>query len=210
MPSSVSRPSCVLPPCAVKSSMPGRSWAWPLPATTPGASCSTSLYERDVGSVWRMSPSITCWRRALRVSTIGDSPVTVTVSCRSPTRSSVLMLAVTAAVSWMFSCRTVLKPGKRERQRVGARRQGRRCCTGHCHRSATERTFSISAELAASTVTPGSTRSRRVSHGPGNCRRVLGQAPTGAKSTARTTRVLANLCMPPPAIPAERLFRMRN
>ena len=46
------------------------------------------------------------------MSTIGDSPVTVTVSSSAPTRSSALIVAVMAAVNWMFSCLTTLKPGK--------------------------------------------------------------------------------------------------
>ena len=72
---------------------------------------------------------------------------------------------------------------------------------------ATERTFSISAELAASTVTPGSTPPDASRTVPAIVAASWAKAPTGNNSPVRTTRVLANLYMPPPAIPARRLFR---
>ena len=44
-------------------------------------------------------------------STIGDSPVTVTVSVTAPTRSSAFTVAVNEPVSSMPSRLTVVKPG---------------------------------------------------------------------------------------------------
>jgi hypothetical protein len=50
-------------------------------------------------------------RRALDTSTIGDSPVTVTVSSRPPTFISASTLAVNEPVSTMPSRFRVAKPG---------------------------------------------------------------------------------------------------
>ena len=56
------------------------------------------------------SLSIVISRRALCTSTIGDAPVTVTVSCTAPTRISASTVAVNEPVSSMPSRRDVLKP----------------------------------------------------------------------------------------------------
>ena len=53
---------------------------------------------------------MTVCRRMLCTSTIGDSPVTVTVSSSAPTFSSASTVAVNVPVSSMPSRRTVLKP----------------------------------------------------------------------------------------------------
>ena len=52
------------------------------------------------------------WRLALCTSTIGLSPVTVTVSSRDPTRSSAFTVATNSADSSSASRCTVLKPVK--------------------------------------------------------------------------------------------------
>ena len=52
------------------------------------------------------------WRLTLCTSTIGDSPVTTTVSCTAPIFSSALMLATNVPSSWMSSRRTVENPGR--------------------------------------------------------------------------------------------------
>ena len=49
--------------------------------------------------------------RVLCTSTVGDSPVTVTVSSRAPIRNSVLTVATKSPVSAMPSRFTVLNPG---------------------------------------------------------------------------------------------------
>src|SRR6187402_3682945 len=72
----------------------------------------------------------------------------------------------------------------------------------------TERTFSINTELAASTVTPGSTAPDASLTIPAIVAASWARAPAGTKSTARTTRVLANLCMPPPAFPARTIISL--
>ena len=51
------------------------------------------------------------WRLTLCTSTIGDSPVTVTVSCKVPTFNSALMTATNVPASWMSSRRAV-EPGQ--------------------------------------------------------------------------------------------------
>ena len=50
-----------------------------------------------------------CWVEAC-TSTIGDSPVTVTVSCNVPTRMSALTVAMNVPASSMPSRLTVEKP----------------------------------------------------------------------------------------------------
>ena len=103
-----------------------------------------------------ISASSTCWRAVFWTSTTGDSPVTVIVSSTAPTRISALTDAVNVPVSSTPSRRTVLNPGS---VMVTVYVPGRRFSTRYCPASSvtTERTFSISAGLATSTVTPGST-----------------------------------------------------
>src|SRR6266852_5837288 len=57
------------------------------------------------------SALITVSRRVFCTSTTGDTPVTVTVSCSSPTFSSIGMVSVTEPVSSMPSRLTVANPG---------------------------------------------------------------------------------------------------
>jgi hypothetical protein len=66
----------------------------------------------------------------------------------------------------------------------------------------TERTFSISAELDASTVTPGRTPPDASRTVPAIVAESWANAAAGAMSTARTANVLTSLYMPPPAPPA--------
>ena len=95
-------------------------------------------------------------RRAFCTSTTGDSPVTVIVSSRPPTRISTGMVSVCEPVSSMPSRLTVLKPGS---VNVSAYVPGRRSTMRYWPVPSVTavRTFSMSAGLAASTVTPGST-----------------------------------------------------
>jgi hypothetical protein len=66
---------------------------------------------RDVGMAVRTSRSNTVVTRALCTSTIGDAPVTVTVSSRLPMRRSALTDATKSPLSSMPSRFTVVKPG---------------------------------------------------------------------------------------------------
>ena len=102
------------------------------------------------------SAVITRCCRVVCTSTVGDAPVTVIVSSSAPTRSSAFTVAVNAPVSSMPSRLTVLKPGS---VNVTVYVPGRRSTTRYWPEPSvvTDRTFSISAGLAASTVTPGST-----------------------------------------------------
>ena len=88
--------------------VPPTSW---LVLVTPGM--STPIWPVDfmpAGIAFRMSRVITfCWVTFCK-STVGDSPVTVIVSCSEPTRMSALTVAVKDAVSSTPSRLTVLKP----------------------------------------------------------------------------------------------------
>src|SRR5262249_52937393 len=98
----------------------------------------------------------TFWTRALWVSTSGVAPDTVIDSSTAPTFISPLTVAVNPVVSWMPSRFTVPNPLN---DIVTAYVPGRRSMILYWPRSSvvTVRTFSISAGLDASTVTPGST-----------------------------------------------------
>lgn len=71
----------------------------------------TAWILRPVGSMSSTSRVITVRAVMLCVSTIGDSPVTVTVSSIAPTFISALTVAVKFDVSSMPSRTTVEKPG---------------------------------------------------------------------------------------------------
>jgi hypothetical protein len=71
----------------------------------------TAWMLRPVGSASRTSCVITTRCVMLCVSTIGDSPVTVSVSSSAPTLRSTLIVAVKSDVSSMPSRITVVKPG---------------------------------------------------------------------------------------------------
>ena len=66
---------------------------------------------RDVGSALIMSLFMTVCSRTLWTSTIGVSPVTVTVSSSVPTLSSPFTVATKAPVSSMPSRLTLPNPG---------------------------------------------------------------------------------------------------
>ena len=92
----------------------------------------------------------------LCTSTIGDSPVTVIVSSSEPTRSSALTVDTNVPVSSMPSRLTVLNPvSVNVTEYVPGRKSMMRYWPEPSVTAA--RTFSMSAGLAASTVTPGST-----------------------------------------------------
>src|SRR5262245_32752207 len=90
------------------------------------------------------------------MSTIGVSPVTVTVSCTPPTRSSPSTAITPVPLTSTLSRLTVTNPG---RVKVTTYVPGRRSSIRYrpAPSVAVVRTFSISAGLEASTVTPGST-----------------------------------------------------
>src|SRR5688572_25117807 len=92
----------------------------------------------------------------LCTSTMGDSPVTVMVSVSSPTRRSMLMVAVKDPSRATPSRLTVEKP---DSENVTVYDPARRSTIRYCPLPSVVavRTFSISAGLDASTVTPGST-----------------------------------------------------
>src|SRR5207249_8590996 len=96
-----------------------------------------------------------CWV-TLWTSTIGASPVTVTVSATAPTRKSAFTVAVNDPCSSMPSRLSVLNPGSAN---VTLYVPGRRSTTLNWPLPSvtTDRTLSINAGLAASTVTPGRT-----------------------------------------------------
>ena len=75
---------------------------------------------RDEGMAVSTSLSTMVWTRALWTSTIGDSPVTVIVSSRLPTRRSPLTVATKSPLSSMPSRLHGTEPGQRERHRVSA------------------------------------------------------------------------------------------
>ena len=95
-------------------------------------------------------------RFVLCTSTTGVSPVTVIVSCSAPTRISIGMVSTAVPIISMPSRLIVLKPGS---VNVSEYVPGFRSMTRYwpVPSVTTERTFSINAGLAASTVTPGNT-----------------------------------------------------
>ena len=66
--------------------------------------------SRAEGMLCSCSRVNVCFVPVCLVSTIGLSPVTVTVSCTAETPSCVLTLALKSTVTWMFSLMTVLNP----------------------------------------------------------------------------------------------------
>ena len=93
---------------------------------------------------------------ALCTSTIGDAPVTVTVSSTAPTRSSGLIVALNEPVRTTPSRFTVLNPCS-ENVTVYVPGLSGSMRYWPAPSVTTVRTFSMSTGLAASTVTPGST-----------------------------------------------------
>ena len=124
---------------------------------TPGMSAARFENDLPVGIASITSRVITdCWA-TLCVSTIGDAALTVMVSETSPTRMSALTVAVKPVESSIPSRLTVLNPG---RVKVTTYTPGLRSTMLYSPWPSvtTVRTFSISAGLEASTVTPGRTR----------------------------------------------------
>ncbi len=104
-----------------------------------------------------MSFESTIWRDAFWTSTTGVSPVTVTVSSTAPTRISVFKLVVVKLVSSTPSRFVVLKPTSvNETAYVPGRRFSIRYWPVLSVTAV--RVFSMSAGLAASTVTPAAPR----------------------------------------------------
>src|SRR5580765_7870831 len=158
-PSIIMRPSLARPPFAVNIAMNGVIAALPLPCTcSPGMAESRAPYVRVAGTVLMTSLLSTAWRRALCVSTIGVSPVTVTVSATEPTRIATLMGMTPDPVTSMPSRLTVVKPGS---VTVIAYVPGGNSVSRYCPVPSVVavRTFWIRAGLVTSTVTPGSTAS---------------------------------------------------
>src|SRR5688500_5776859 len=124
--------------------------------STLGISTPRAVLSPELGSASRTSRSSTRCCRVLCTSTTGDSPVTVMVSSIPPTRRSALMRAVKLPDSSTPSRCTTAKPGN---VNVTVYSPGRRFSIAYCPVPSVTavRTFSISAALAASTVTPGST-----------------------------------------------------
>jgi len=119
-------------------------------------SCAKPVVVLPVG-IARMASSVRMevWVM-VRVSTIGAAEVTTTVSASAPTAMSAFTFAVNPVVNTMPSRRTVLNPG---RPNVTVYVPGRSATMLYwpCESDTTVRTFSISAGLDASTVTPGRT-----------------------------------------------------
>src|SRR5678816_806950 len=155
-PSTWRRPSVPRPPGPPNTTSPGLVSTSRDPPVTAGTSWKSAPYERDVGRDAITSPSTVVWRLTLCTSTIGDSPVTVIVSSSEPTRRSALTVLVNVPVSSIPSRLTVLSPVN---VNVTEYTPGRRSTMRYWPEPSVTalRTFSMSAGLAASTTTPGST-----------------------------------------------------
>jgi hypothetical protein len=127
-----------------------------LSPVTPGTSSIIPFQLFAAGVLATNSPLMICWRAAFCTSTTGVSPVTVMVSASAPTFSSALICTVPEPASSTPSRLTTLKP---VRLNVTLYVPGRRSTILYWPLVSvvTERTFSMSEGLAASTVTPGST-----------------------------------------------------
>src|SRR5437763_2547799 len=111
---------------------------------------------RPVGIASSASRLRTCALVVLWTSTVGDKPLTVTVSSRAPTFSSLLIVIVKLAGSSSPSRFTVANP---VRVKVTVYTPGLRSVRRYAPVESVmaERVFSMRTGLAASTVTPGST-----------------------------------------------------
>src|SRR5688572_23808055 len=90
---------------------------------SPGIKDWSPAAFRELGMASMTSSLSVCCTLTLWTSTTGVSPVTVTVSCSSPTVRSAFTVATNVPVSSMPSRFTVLKPGNGERHRIRARTQ---------------------------------------------------------------------------------------
>ena len=122
----------------------------------PGSVAPMFHICRPLGRLSRRSRLTTCCWTELWTSTSGASPVTVIVSSSAPTFISPFTVATVLACSVTPSRLNVLKPCS---EKVTAYTPGRRSTILNCPCSSvtTDRVRSISAGLAASTVTPGRT-----------------------------------------------------
>src|SRR5678815_4349054 len=128
---------------------------------------------------------------------MGDSPRTVTVSSSDPTRRSTSIVAVRVPDNWMPSRLTVLNPCRLTvTEYVPGGRETMRYCP--VPSVTTDRTFSVSAGLAASTETPGNTAPDASLTVP----EIVACCACSAAGTRRTKatrpRVLNTPCMLPP------------
>src|SRR5574338_846037 len=78
---------------------------------TPGAWPSVAQTSVDVGMLTSFSLENSVPTLVVDVSTIGDTPVTVTLSWSAATCSCMSTLSVVPTRSWMFSRTMVRKPG---------------------------------------------------------------------------------------------------
>ena len=112
-PSTVSRPSLPGPPRIANVTVRGPArppTSWLPERDTPGTSVTRLWYSRAVGIAATTSLSSTLCCFAFTTSTIGDSPLTVIVSSRAPTRSSAFTCAAIEPDSSIPSRLTVLNP----------------------------------------------------------------------------------------------------
>ena len=123
---------------------------------SPGTTATKLASDLAIGSVSRVSAVSTSCCTTFCTSTTGLAPVTVTVSSTPPTDSSTSTVAVKPAFSVIPSRMMVAKPGS---VKVTVYSPGRRSMMLYSPPPSvkTVRDPSISAGLAASTVTPGST-----------------------------------------------------
>src|SRR3954453_2922830 len=123
---------------------------------TPTTSCPRPWMVLPVGPAASPSRDSPCVFWLLCTSTTGDEPETVTDSSSAPTFMSAFTVAVKFDGSSSASRLKVLKPC---REKVTVYRPGRRSTMVYLPSPSVDTVlvFSISASLATSTVTPGST-----------------------------------------------------
>src|SRR4029450_9960187 len=80
--------------------------------TIPGINSAVAAQDRAVGTAVSTSLLIVVWRLMLWTSTIGDAPVTVSVSVTPPTVRSASTVALNDTDSSMPSRFTWLNPGR--------------------------------------------------------------------------------------------------
>jgi hypothetical protein len=156
MPLMAIRPSLIGPPRAAKNVIVGDAASAPSLTFSPGTAFNRVPTERFPGIAATMSALSTVSFCALWTSTTGVSPVTVIVSSSAPTRMSIGIVSVVVPLSSMPSRLTRLKPVSLN---VSVYVPGLRLVMRYWPASSVTptRTFSMSAGLEASTVTPGNT-----------------------------------------------------
>ncbi len=145
------RPCARSPTCSVMRDPPMSGVLW----RTPADSTPIDITLRDTGSVSIASREIVCVREACCTSTCGAWPETVTVSSSAPTFISVFTVAMKSAGKSMRSRTTVLNPAS---VKVTEYTPGRSASSRYRPWPSLTVVLdcSISAGLAAVTVTPGS------------------------------------------------------